>query len=210
MTRKETQEKIALGEMLPLMEAFYTIQGEGAHTGTAAYFIRIGGCDVGCHWCDVKESWNEKLHPPTLTDTIVKEAKIHAKTVVITGGEPLMWSLEYLTESLQNSQIKTHIETSGAYPLSGEWDWICLSPKKTKLPLSEIYQKADELKMIVHNEHDFEFAEQQAAKTSGTCQLFLQPEWSKKELMTPKIVAYVMKNPKWKISLQTHKYLNIP
>lgn len=210
MTKKETQEKIALGKMLPLMEAFYTIQGEGAHTGTAAYFIRIGGCDVGCHWCDVKESWNEQLHPPTLTDTIVREAKILANTVVITGGEPLMWSLDYLTESLQNSQIKTHIETSGAYPLSGKWDWICLSPKKTKLPLSEIYQKADELKMIVHNEHDFEFAEQQAAKTSGTCQLFLQPEWSKKELMTPKIVAYVMKNPKWKISLQTHKYLNIP
>jgi len=210
MTKKETQEKIALGKMLPLMEAFYTIQGEGAHTGTAAYFIRIGGCDVGCHWCDVKESWNEQLHPPTVTDVIVKEAKVHANTVVITGGEPLMWSLDYLTESLRNSQIKTHIETSGAYPLSGKWDWICLSPKKTKLPLSKIYQEADELKMIVHNEHDFEFAEQQAAKTSGNCQLFLQPEWSKKELMTPKIVAYVMKNPKWKISLQTHKYLNIP
>ena len=136
MTKKETQEKIALGKMLPLMEAFYTIQGEGAHTGTAAYFIRIGGCDVGCHWCDVKESWNEQLHPPTLTDVIVKEAKVHANTVVITGGEPLMWSLDYLTESLRNSQIKTHIETSGAYPLSGKWDWICISPKKFKFPLN--------------------------------------------------------------------------
>lgn len=196
--------------MLPLMEEFYTIQGEGFHTGKAAYFIRIGGCDVGCHWCDVKESWNAKLHPPTLADTIVNNVKNNANTVVVTGGEPLMWQLDYLTESLQTNNIKTHIETSGAYPLSGKWDWICLSPKKTKLPLQEIYTKAHELKVIVYNKNDFKFAEEQASKVSENCELYLQPEWSKRESITPLIVEFVMKNPKWKISLQTHKYLNIP
>lgn len=196
--------------MLPLMEEFYTIQGEGSHTGTAAYFIRVGGCDVGCHWCDVKESWNADLHPPTLVDDIVQNVKKHANTVVITGGEPLMWSMDYITTLLQKNDIKTHIETSGAYSFSGEWDWFCLSPKKTKLPLDEVYPHADELKMIIHNKNDFDFAEQEAAKVNKNCQLFLQPEWSKKEKMTEEIVNYVMKNPKWKISLQTHKFLNIP
>jgi organic radical activating enzyme len=205
-----TQELVNKGMMLPLMEAFYTIQGEGYHTGKAAYFIRVGGCDVGCHWCDVKESWNADLHPPTLAETIVKNAKKFSNTVVITGGEPLMWSMDYITNLLQENHIKTHIETSGAYAFSGKWDWFCLSPKKTKLPLDEVYPAADELKMIIHNNNDFDFAEQQAAKVSEKCQLFLQPEWSKKEKMTPEIVEYVMKNPKWKISLQTHKYLNIP
>ncbi|GGH01900.1 7-carboxy-7-deazaguanine synthase [Polaribacter pacificus] len=208
--KKEVQDLIDKGEMLPLMEEFYTIQGEGAHTGTAAYFIRIGGCDVGCHWCDVKESWNAKLHPPTATDTIVAHAKAYANTVVITGGEPLMWSLDYITNQLQKNQIKTHIETSGAYSFSGVWDWFCLSPKKTKLPLAEVYPEADELKMIIHNNSDFEFAEQQAKLVSTDCKLYLQPEWSKRDKMTPLIVDYVMKNPKWKISLQTHKYLDIP
>jgi len=210
MIDKNTQVLINKGEMLPLMEEFYTIQGEGFHTGKAAYFIRIGGCDVGCHWCDVKESWNAALHPPTLTDTIVSNAKSLANTVVITGGEPLMWELDYITNQLQINNLKTHIETSGAYPLSGKWDWICLSPKKTKLPLEGIYKEANELKMIISNNHDFKFAEDQAAKVSENCELFLQPEWSKREIMTPKIVDYVMKNPQWKISLQTHKYLNIP
>ena len=196
--------------MLPLMEEFYTIQGEGAHTGTAAYFIRIGGCDVGCHWCDVKESWNANLHPPTHTDIIVNNVKKYADTVVITGGEPLMWSLDYITSELQKNNIKTHIETSGAYPFSGKWDWFCLSPKKTKLPLEEVYDKADELKMIIHNMNDFKFAEEEALKVGSNCKLFLQPEWSKREKMIPVIVDYVMKNPKWKISLQTHKYLDIP
>lgn len=205
-----TQELVNKGMMLPLMEAFYTIQGEGYHTGKAAYFIRVGGCDVGCHWCDVKESWNADLHPPTLAETIVKNAKKFSNTVVITGGEPLMWSMDYITNLLQENHIKTHIETSGAYAFSGKWDWFCLSPKKTKLPLDEVYSAADELKMIIHNNNDFDFAEQQAAKVSEKCELFLQPEWSKKEKMTPEIVEYVMKNPKWKISLQTHKYLNIP
>ncbi len=206
----KTKELVNKGVMLPLMEEFYTIQGEGNHTGTAAYFIRVGGCDVGCHWCDVKESWDANLHPPTHADVIVENASKYAKTIVITGGEPLMWDMQYLTSSLQNKGLQTHIETSGAYQLSGQWDWICLSPKKTKLPLEAIYKEAHELKMIIHNTSDFEFAEEQAAKVSDKCTLYLQPEWSKKEKMTPKIVDYVMKHPQWKISLQTHKYLNIP
>jgi organic radical activating enzyme len=206
----ETKDLIDQGKMLPLMEEFYTIQGEGYHTGKAAYFIRVGGCDVGCHWCDVKESWNAELHPPTLANTIVEHAKKYSDTVVITGGEPLMWSMDYLTKKLQQNGIKTHIETSGAYSFSGIWDWFCLSPKKTKLPLKEVYKEADELKIIIFNKSDFKFAEEQAAKVGSNCELFLQPEWSKKEKMTELIVDYVMKNPKWKISLQTHKYLNIP
>ena len=207
---KETKDLIDQGKMLPLMEEFYTIQGEGYHTGKAAYFIRVGGCDVGCHWCDVKESWNAELHPPTLANTIVEHAKKYSDTVVITGGEPLMWSMDYLTKKLQQNGIKTHIETSGAYSFSGIWDWFCLSPKKTKLPLEEVYKEADELKIIIFNKSDFKFAEEQAVKVGSNCELFLQPEWSKKEKMTELIVDYVMKNPKWKISLQTHKYLNIP
>lgn len=207
---KETKDLIDQGKMLPLMEEFYTIQGEGYHTGKAAYFIRVGGCDVGCHWCDVKESWNAELHPPTLANTIVEHAKKYSDTVVITGGEPLMWSMDYLTKKLQQNGIKTHIETSGAYSFSGSWNWFCLSPKKTKLPLEEVYKEADELKIIIFNKSDFKFAEEQAVKVGSNCELFLQPEWSKKEKMTELIVDYVMKNPKWKISLQTHKYLNIP
>ena len=207
---QETKDLIDQGKMLPLMEEFYTIQGEGYHTGKAAYFIRVGGCDVGCHWCDVKESWNADLHPPTLANTIVEHAKKYSDTVVITGGEPLMWSMNYLTKMLRKNGLKTHIETSGAYSFSGIWDWFCLSPKKTKLPLEEVYKEADELKMIIFNKSDFEFAEDHAAKVGKNCELFLQPEWSRKEKMTELIVDYVMKNPKWKISLQTHKYLNIP
>ena len=206
----KTQELINVGKMLPLMEEFYTIQGEGAHTGKAAYFIRIGGCDVGCHWCDVKESWNAKLHPATLTELIIENAVKYSDTAVITGGEPLMWNLDFLTETLQRRNVKTHIETSGAYKLSGVWNWICLSPKKNKLPLKEVQAGADEWKMIFYNKNDFKFAEDQAAKVNQNCTLFLQPEWSNREKMTPLIVEYVMKNPKWKISLQTHKYLNIP
>ena len=210
MIDRQTKELIDKGEMLPLMEEFYTIQGEGYHTGKAAYFIRIGGCDVGCHWCDVKESWNADLHPPTQAKNIVSNALKYANTVVITGGEPLMWKMDFLTQALQTNGIKTHIETSGAYALSGIWDWVCLSPKKTKLPLKEIYSKSNELKIIVYNKNDFKFAEDQAAKVSENCELFLQPEWSNRVKMTPLIVDYVMNNPKWKISLQTHKYLNIP
>ena len=207
---EDIKEQVKKGVMLPLMEEFYTIQGEGYHTGKAAYFIRIGGCDVGCHWCDVKESWNAKIHPPTHADMIVKNAKKMSSTVVITGGEPLMWSMNYLTKKLKEQGIKTHIETSGAYAFSGTWDWFCLSPKKTKLPLEEMYHKADELKIIIHNKSDFKFAEEHAARVDRNCRLFLQPEWSKRDKMIPKIVDYVMEHPKWNISLQTHKYLNIP
>jgi len=210
MINEQTQQLINKGEMLPLMEEFYTIQGEGFHTGKAAYFIRIGGCDVGCHWCDVKESWDANLHPPTNTLSIIENVKKMANTVVVTGGEPLMWNLNFLTKQLKNYHIKTHIETSGSYKLTGSWDWICLSPKKTKLPLKNIYKKANVLKIIVLNKHDFKFAEEQASKVSKNCELFLQPEWSNREKMMPLIVNFVMANPKWKISLQTHKYLNIP
>jgi 7-carboxy-7-deazaguanine synthase len=210
MLNKETQILVNKGEMLPLMEEFYTIQGEGYHTGTAAYFIRVGGCDVGCHWCDVKESWNADLHPPTSVETIVANAKKYAKTIVITGGEPLTWDMNPITAQLKNAGLNVHIETSGAYDVTGTWDWFCLSPKKNKLPVESAYAIANELKVIIHNKHDFIFAEEQAEKTNNNAILFLQPEWSKKEEMTPLIVEYVMNNPKWRVSLQTHKYLNIP
>lgn len=210
MIKTATQDLVAKGEMLPLMEEFYTIQGEGYYKGTAAYFIRVGGCDVGCHWCDVKESWDAELHPPTAVNTIVENAAKYSDTIVVTGGEPLMWNMLPLTSQLKAKGLKTHIETSGAYELTGEWDWICLSPKKNKLPLDEVYQKAHELKVIVYNKHDFIFAEAQAAKVNKDCILYLQPEWSKRDKVVPEIVEYVMKNPKWKVSLQTHKYLNIP
>ena len=192
------------------MEHFYTIQGEGFHSGKAAYFIRIGGCDVGCHWCDVKESWNPEIHPLMEVEIVAQQALKHAKTIVLTGGEPLLWNLYPLTELLKKQGATIHIETSGSYNISGILDWICLSPKKTSLPKEEIYAKANELKIIVYNQHDFLFAEAQAKKVSADCKLYLQPEWSKKEEMTPLIVDYVMKNPKWRVSLQTHKYLNIP
>ena len=164
------------GQVVPLMEAFYTIQGEGYHKGSAAYFVRIGGCDVGCHWCDVKESWDAEKHPPTEISTIIQQAKQYSDTIVVTGGEPLMWNMGPLTQGLQNEKLATHIETSGAYSLSGHWDWICLSPKKRMLPLDSIYKVADELKVIVYNQSDFAFAEEQAAKVQPSCKLFLQPE----------------------------------
>ncbi|NMH87844.1 7-carboxy-7-deazaguanine synthase QueE [Flavivirga algicola] len=208
--KKEVQSLIDKGELLPLMEEFYTIQGEGYYKGTAAYFIRIGGCDVGCHWCDVKESWNADLHPPTETAKIVENAKKYSDTIVVTGGEPLMWDMSILTTQLKEEGLQTHIETSGAYKLTGIWDWICLSPKKMKLPTEEVYNNADELKVIVYNKDDFRFAEEQAAKVNKDCILYLQPEWSKRDKIVPNIVDYVMANPKWKVSLQTHKYLNIP
>lgn len=209
--KKETIERLVKqGRMLPLMEAFYTIQGEGFHKGTAAYFIRIGGCDVGCHWCDVKESWDAEKHPPTVTEKIVDQAVAKSKTVVITGGEPLTWDMTELTTRLKEKNATVHIETSGAYPMTGFWDWICLSPKKIKLPTEEAYQKANELKVIVFNKSDFRFAEAQAEKVSPNCLLYLQPEWSAREKMMPLIVDYVMNHPKWKVSLQTHKYLKIP
>lgn len=207
---ESTKMLVDKGEMLPLMEEFYTIQGEGFHKGTAAYFVRIGGCDVGCHWCDVKESWNAELHPPTATAEIAENASKYSNTVVVTGGEPLTWDMGPLTKLFKEKGMQVHIETSGAYKLSGTWDWICLSPKKIKLPTEAIYEVADELKVIVYNQDDFKFAEEQAAKTNKDCILYLQPEWSKRDKMMPQIVDYVMANPSWKVSLQTHKYLNIP
>lgn len=192
------------------MEEFYTIQGEGFHTGKAAYFVRIGGCDVGCHWCDVKESWNANLHPPTAIEQIVNNAKPYSNTVVVTGGEPLTWDMGPLTRALKGAGKMLHIETSGAYPLTGEWDWICLSPKKTKPPLDEFYPLAHELKVIIYNKHDFIWAEEHAARVNSDCKLFLQPEWSKREKMMPLISDYVMQNPKWQMGLQTHKYIGLP
>lgn len=209
MTEVE-ENAVQAGTLLPIMEDFYTIQGEGHHTGLASYFIRIGGCDVGCHWCDVKESWNPDLHPPKSIDDIVDKALAKSSTVVITGGEPLTWNMQPLTGRLKSADAKIHIETSGAYKLTGIWDWICLSPKKNKLPTTEIYPLADELKVIIFNKHDFKFAEEQRKNVSDKCLLYLQPEWSVRDKMMPQIVEYIMDNPEWRISLQTHKYLRIP
>ena len=207
---KKTKLLLEKGEVLPIMEAFYTIQGEGFYKGTASYFIRTGGCDVGCHWCDVKESWNENSHPIISVEEIVKKSVEFSECVVVTGGEPLMWNMDPLTKALKKLGKKTHIETSGAYPLTGVWDWVCLSPKKAKLPIEDAYNHAQELKIIIYNNHDFKFAEQEAKKVNKNAILYLQPEWGKREEMMSLMVDFVKKNPKWKISLQTHKYLNIP
>ncbi|EKB59312.1 7-carboxy-7-deazaguanine synthase QueE [Bergeyella zoohelcum] len=210
MTKTQNNTALESGEMLPVMEHFYTIQGEGAYTGTPAYFIRLGGCDVGCHWCDVKESWDPNIHPLHNAREIADIAASYSKTIVLTGGEPLMWNLAPLTSRLKEKGCKIHIETSGAYPMSGHLDWITLSPKKTGLPLEEIYQKASELKVIIFNQHDFKFAEEQAAKVNENCMLYMQSEWSKRDKMYPEITDYILKNPQWRASVQTHKYLNIP
>jgi len=196
---------------LPVMEHFYTLQGEGFHQGKAAYFIRLGGCDVGCVWCDVKESWDADRHPKFDVRSLKSHVeKTPAEIVVITGGEPLMHDLNELTKELQDNGFKAHLETSGAYPLSGTWDWICLSPKKFKAPLSGILPKADELKVVIFNKSDFDWAENYAAQVSPGCKLYLQPEWDKAAQMTPLIIDYIKANPKWELSLQIHKYINVP
>ncbi|QOI98784.1 MAG: 4Fe-4S cluster-binding domain-containing protein [Flammeovirgaceae bacterium] len=193
------------------MEDFYTIQGEGFYQGCAAYFIRLGGCDVGCVWCDVKESWDASAHPLVHVDTIVARAKSSsAPMAVITGGEPALYDLKPLTEGLRTTGMRTHIETSGAYPLTGVWDWITLSPKKFKPPVDSIYNRADELKIIIYNKSDFAWAAEHAERVSKDCKLFLQPEWSKEKEMLPLIIDYCKTNPHWRISLQVHKYMNIP
>lgn len=208
---QSTKEALDSGHSLPLMEAFYTLQGEGMHAGKAAYFIRVGGCDVGCHWCDVKESWDAGLHPPTSIEDIVAEAsKYPAKTIVITGGEPLMWNLDPLCNLLKEKGFEIHLETSGAYELSGSFDWICLSPKRLKPSLPKILELCHELKVIVYNKADYKWAETYANKVSEKTALFLQPEWSKREEVIPTLVQYIQDNPKWMASLQTHKYLHIP
>jgi len=196
---------------LPVMEHFYTIQGEGFHQGKAAYFIRLGGCDVGCVWCDVKDSWDAEKHPKLNIESLkLKVKETPAEIVVITGGEPLMHDLTELTKELQGAGLKTNIETSGAHPLSGSWDWICLSPKKFKAPLSEIIPLANELKIIVFNKSDFDWAEKYAALVGPLCKLFLQPEWDKAAEITPLIIDYIKAHPQWELSLQIHKYINVP
>ncbi len=199
------------GTALPLMEAFYTLQGEGFHQGRAAYFIRLGGCDVGCTWCDVKESWEADKYPVTgIREIAAAAAKYPARIAVITGGEPLLYNLDPLCDTLRKENFATHIETSGAHPLSGKWDWICLSPKKFKAPLAEICNKAHELKVIVYNKSDFDWAEKYAARVNSHCRLYLQPEWGRAEKMTPSIIDYIKANPRWELSLQIHKYIHVP
>jgi len=202
--------KIITPHRLPVMETFTSIQGEGFHTGIPSFFIRIGGCDVGCHWCDVKESWDPEKHPLVLVDDIIKRIPPQTRTVIITGGEPLQYPLDYLTSRLKDKNLQIHLETSGTGPLSGTFDWITLSPKKNLLPPPDIYKKADELKIIVHNAHDFIFAEEQATKVRPDTFLYLQPEWSRRDKMLPRIIEYIQKNPQWRLSVQTHKYLRIP
>jgi len=205
------QQLLDSGEHLPLMEEFYTIQGEGFNTGQAAYFIRLGGCDVGCHWCDVKESWDASLHPLTpIRDIVDKASSFPAKAVVITGGEPLLYNLEPLCSMLHEQGICIFLETSGAYPVSGSFDWICVSPKKFKNPRPDMLAIADELKVIVFNKQDFDWAEQHTSFLKSNCLQYLQPEWSKASILMSEIVEFVKMNPQWKISLQTHKYMHIP
>ncbi|MBB6328697.1 organic radical activating enzyme [Algoriphagus iocasae] len=207
----KTEELIAKGLSLPLMEAFYTIQGEGRFTGHPAYFIRLGGCDVGCVWCDVKESWEAGKWPIQPIEDIVAEAeKFPGRLVVITGGEPLTYELGPLTALLKEKGFTTNIETSGAHPFSGDFDWVCFSPKKFKKPHPSIYQEADELKVVVFHSSDFDFAEEHAKLVNEDCELRLQPEWSKAEKFTPSIINYAKNHPNWKISLQTHKFMDIP
>ena len=208
---KQIKSLLESGDMLPLMEGFYTIQGEGYYSGSAAYFLRIGGCDVGCHWCDVKESWDADIHPPVLISDILEDIKKYpVHTVVITGGEPLMWNLEKLTAILKKQGYILHLETSGAYPYSGDFDWICLSPKKMQVPLEGIKEITKELKIIVNNKHDLIWANKQRGGLSKDCKLYLQSEWSKREKIIPMIIDFIKENKDWSISLQAHKYMNIP
>jgi organic radical activating enzyme len=195
---------------LPVMEAFYTLQGEGFHQGRAAYFIRLGGCDVGCFWCDVKESWDATKHPKIAVEQLVSDAaKYPGKLAVITGGEPLLHNLHALTELLHQQGFETNIETSGSSPLSGNWDWICLSPKKFKPPVQDVINQANELKVVIFNKTDFEWAESFAKQVNPLCKLYLQPEWDKASEITPLIIDYIQAHPQWRLSLQVHKYLDI-
>lgn len=198
-------------QKLPLVEEFYSLQGEGFHSGKAAYFIRLGGCDIGCSWCDSRFAWKPGLHPLVDTGQIISNAvNSGTDSVVVTGGEPLMWNLDYLCAGLKKNKISTFIETSGAYPLSGEWNWICLSPKKNMPPMDEICSKADELKVIIREADDFYWAEKYRQKVNPACKLYLQPEWSSFKHITPEIVTYIKEHPVWRISLQIHKYMHIP
>jgi organic radical activating enzyme len=205
------KDRFAGGRKLPLVEEFYTIQGEGYHTGKPAFFIRLGGCDIGCSWCDTKFSWNPEMHPLVDTDEIIAKAlETPARSVVVTGGEPLTYNLDYLCKKLKEKGFTTYLETSGAYPLSGVWDWICLSPKQYNHPMDSIYEEADELKVIIQTVADFKWAEESAGRVHSDCRLYLQPEWSQYEAILPRIIDYVKTHLKWSISLQAHKYMHIP
>lgn len=201
--------KVKSGKILPLMETFTTIQGEGFHSGKSAHFLRIGGCDIGCHWCDIKESWNSSLYPLVKVEKILESINSLTDLVIISGGEPLIWNMAHLTGALKKINKKVHLETSGAYELSGHWDWICLSPKKNKPPIPALFKKANELKVIVYNKDDLTFAKQNAKYVEKDCILFLQPEWSKKEKVMPMISKFMLENPNWRLSIQTHKYLGM-
>ena len=208
------QASVISTQSLPVVEHFYTLQGEGFHQGRAAYFVRLGGCDVGCVWCDVKNSWDANAHPKMTVDEIVNSVINNSPSkkglVVITGGEPLMHDLTQLTAALQAEGFETNIETSGAHPLSGSWNWICLSPKKFKAPLPSVIPFANELKVVIFNKSDFEWAEKYAAQVSPECKLYLQPEWDKAAIVTPMLIEYIKQHPQWELSLQIHKYINVP
>lgn len=205
------EPQINTGVAYPVMESFYTIQGEGFYQGRAAYFIRLGGCDVGCFWCDVKDSWDASRHPEIPVEQLVREASSHpGRMAVITGGEPLLHDCAPLTAALKNAGFQTNIETSGSSPLSGQWDWICLSPKKFKAPLPENLPRANELKVVIYNKSDFQWAEEHAMQVSSGCKLYLQPEWERSREMTPMIIDYIRENPQWEFSLQLHKFINVP
>jgi len=211
MNFNEYVKQFDSGKLLPLVEEFYTLQGEGFQTGKAAYFIRIGGCDVGCAWCDSKLSWNPEIFPPVLVDDIIQHALNYpGRAIVVTGGEPSLYPLDYLTSEFKKKGFQTFIETSGAYSLTGQWDWICLSPKRQQPPADGIHLKADELKVIISDKSDLDWAEENSRLVKSSCQLFLQPEWSKFSTNIPWLVDYVMNNPKWRISLQSHKFMHIP
>jgi len=206
-----TEDIFDAGRKLPLMEQFYTIQGEGYHTGSPAYFIRIGGCDIGCSWCDSKFSWLADKHPLVEIDHILENAlEVGAESMVVTGGEPSLYNLNYLTQEFHNAGFRLFLETSGAHQLTGQWDWICLSPKKRNPPMIEYLEQAGELKVIIHSFEDLDWAEENATKVNSACHLFLQPEWSMRKQIVPLLVEYVKSNKLWRISLQSHKYIGIP
>ena len=209
MNQNIEKTDVKSGKILPLMETFTTIQGEGFHSGRSAHFLRIGGCDIGCHWCDIKESWNSNLYPLVKIENIIETINSSTDLVVISGGEPLIWNMSPLTNAIKKINKKIHLETSGAYELTGYWDWICLSPKKNKPPVPDLFKKANELKVIVYNKDDLTFAKQNAKYVEKDCILSLQPEWSNKEKVMPMISKFMLENPNWRLSIQTHKYLGM-
>ncbi len=208
MKKRDTESS---GLLLPLVEEFYSVQGEGCNTGRAAYFIRVGGCDICCNWCDTRYSWNAELHPMVTIEEIAGNVTAAgADSVVVTGGEPLMWNMGPLSLLLRSKGIKTFLETSGTHPLTGKWDWITLSPKKNSPPLPGIWKMADELKVVIHDGTDFEEAEIYSRNVRPACQLLLQPEWSRYREVINVITEYVKKNSRWRVSLQAQKFMHIP